>query len=220
MASADPEAPSVPAAAGGEITHLLVAWSEGDLQALNDVFPLAFEDLRRIARKCHRQIPCQDLQPTELISEIYAVLHHQHDVHWESRSQFFAFAAQLMERVLLTYKRRLATRKRGGDAEKIALGELVDVASTGDASSMSAADPDAATGALEALSMGVDIAEKLAELAELDSLQADIVRLRYFAGLTAREVAETLGVCTKTVNRRWKNAKRFLVVQLGIYDDG
>jgi hypothetical protein len=112
----------------GEITHLLVAWSEGDMEALDKIFPLAFEDLRRIARKCCGRIPGKDLQPTELIGEIYKTLLDQRSVHWEGRGQFYNFAALLMERVLLGYKRGLETQKRGGQATQVPLIEALDLA--------------------------------------------------------------------------------------------
>lgn len=205
--------------ARGEITHLLVAWSEGDLEALDKVFPLAFEDLRRIARKCCGKIPCKDLQPTELIGEIYAVLLQQRKVSWEGRGQFYRFAALLMERVVLGYKRGLGTRKRGGGSTQVPLVEALDVAAAGDASSLSpgVAEPLRQARVLEAVSTAIDVTEKIADLARLDPQQAEIARLRYLIGLTLEETAETLGVSTRTAKRRWRNAKRFLALELDEY---
>jgi RNA polymerase sigma factor (TIGR02999 family) len=200
----------------GEITHLLAAWSDGDLQALDKIFPLAFDDLRRIARKCCGRIPCRDLQPTELIGEIYATLLKQRDVHWECRGQFFTFAAMLMERVLLSYKREIGTRKRGGGAARVPLVEALDLAGAGEESSLSARPPREAE-VLGILATAIDVAEKIGELEKLDRRQADVARLRYLIGLSLEETAETLGVSTKTVARGWRHAKRFLALELDEY---
>lgn len=201
----------------GEITRLLSAWSRGDLDALDKVFPLAFEDLRRIARKCCGRIPCRDLQPTELIGEIYAVLLKQRDVKWDCRGQFFTFAALLMERVLLAYKRELGTRKRGGGAARLPLVEALDLAGAGDESSLAGGGQPRRAEVLEALGTAIDVAEKIGELEKLDPRQADIARLRYLIGLSLEETAETLGVSTKTVARGWRHAKRFLALELDEY---
>ena len=207
--------------AQGDITHLLVAWGEGDLEALDKIFPLAFEDLRRVARKCCGKIPSKDLQPTELIGEIYAVLLEQRNVSWQGRGQFYSFAALLMERVLLGYKRALKTDKRGGKSTQVPLIEALDVSVAGDASSLSrgasASGPLRQAAVLDALGSAVDVAEKITELAELDAQQAEIARLRYYIGLTLAETAETLGVATKTVSRKWRHAKRFLALELDGY---
>ncbi len=194
-----------PEDAKGEITHLLVAWSQGDLEALDKVFPLAFEDLRRIARKCCGRIPAKDLQPTELIGEIYATLLEQRKVRWECRGQFYQFAALLMERVLLSYRRGLDTEKRGGQTTQVPIIEALGMAVADDAE------------VLDALSTGIDVAGKIAELAKLDPRQAEIARLRYLLGLTLEETAETLGVSRKTVTRDWRHAKRFLALELDEY---
>lgn len=102
-----------------EITRLLIAWSEGDMEALDMVFPLAYRDLRHIAKKCYGKIPCKDLQATELIGEIYDILLKQRNTSWEGRGQFYRFAALLMERVLLSYKRGIDTGKRGGGSTQV-----------------------------------------------------------------------------------------------------
>lgn len=205
----------------GEITQLLVAWSRGDLRALDKIFPLAFQDLRHIARRCHRKIPSADLEPTELIGEIYSILLKQNRVHWECRGQFYKFAAFLMERVLLGYRRTLRTEKRGGDLVRVPLIEALDLAPDGDTTSLSgSASEDQRHGdseVLEALAQAVDVAEKISELGKLDPHQAEIAKLRYFIGLSIEETAEALGVSQRTVTRKWKNAKRFLSLELDGY---
>lgn len=211
--------PSLSASGGhqGEITHLLNRWSRGDLQALDQIFPLAFEDLRRIARKCCRGIPWKNFQPTELIGEIYAVLLKQKNVTWESRGQFFTFAALLMERVLLSYKRALGAQKRGGKTPPIPLGEAFDLTG-GDASSLSADRQPRQADIPEVLGTAIDVAEKIAALENLDPRLAEIARFRYLLGLSLEETSEALGVSTSTVARGWRHAKRFLARELDGYD--
>jgi len=202
--------------ARGEITHLLTAWSEGDLEALDKVFPLAFEDLRRIARRCCGRIPSPELQPTELIGEIYETLLKQKSVRWEGRGQFYRFAAFLMERVLLGYKRGLGTQKRGGRATRVPLVEALDLAGAWDDSFLSSGASRHAE-VLDVLGAAIDVTEKIAALAALDPQQAEIARLRYLIGLTLEETAEALGVSSGTVKRKWRHAKRFLALELDKY---
>ena len=212
------------AATVGEITRLLDAWEKGDPRALDQVLPLAFEDLRRIARKCSGRIPCRDLQPTELIGEIYATLRRQRNVHFEGRGQFYKFAAMLMDRVLLDFRRQLSATKRGGQTVQVSLADALDMAVAN--STAVPADPASRSGrrrfdpeeALQAIGLAVDVAQKLAELAELDAQQADVARLRYFLGLTISQTAEALSISVTTVNRKWRNAKRFLGLELDEYD--
>ncbi len=207
----------------GDITHLLVAWSQGDLEALDAVFPLAFEDLRRLARKSYGRLPVKSIQPTALIGDIYEVLLKQRSVKWESRGQFYNFAAFLIERTLLNYKRALNTEKRGGQATTVPIIEALDLAAGNDASSLFVGSPaplsaaSSREAAIQVIGVAVDIAEKLAELAELDPVQADVVRLRHLIGLTREETAEALGVSVKTVSRKWRHAKRFLARELDEY---
>lgn len=186
-------------AARGEMTDLLVAWSGGDRQALDSLFPLAFENLRRIAWRRFGRIACKDLQPTELIGRIYPMLLRQKKLSWQSRVQFYGFAAALMDRVLLDHKRRLRARKRGGDVRQVSLSDVDPVELPGTAA------------------LVIDVAEKVAELGELDPRQAEIVRLRYFLGLTIVQIAEMLDVSVGFVNRSWLNARRFLRLELDGY---
>ncbi len=205
----------------GDITELLIAWSRGDIEALDKVFPLAFQDLRHIARKCHRKIPNADVEPTELIGEIYAILLDQKAVSWEGRGQFYKFAAFLMERVLLGYRRTVQTRKRGGNRVRVPLVEALDLAGDGETTSLARGNNEDQSRddgkVLEVLATAVDVTEKISELKKLDPQQAEIARLRYFLGLSIEETAKTLGISRRTVTRSWKNAKRFLAVELDGY---
>lgn len=208
----------------GEVTRYLIAWSQGDLAALDKVFTLVFQDLRHIARKSWGKVPGSELEPTELIGEIYRVLLRQKTVHWQTRGQFYKFAAFLMERVLLEYKRGLRAQKRGGGTVQVVpIIEALDVAAPGDGSAFSpAASSDVRTRRqtelFEALGVVVDIAEAIDELAKLDPRQAEIVRLYYYVGLKVEEIAEDLGVSPRTVSRWLRHAKRFLASKLGDYD--
>jgi RNA polymerase sigma factor (sigma-70 family) len=206
----------------GDITRLLIAWSQGDLEALDELFPLALQDLRHLARNCHRKIPSEDLQPSDLIGELYQELLEQRQVRWECRGQFFKFAAFLMERALLSCQRKLGARKRGGDLVRVPIVEVLDLAIDGITTSPSgsaAAERRYDDGEVpDTLAMAIDVAEKIAELEQLDSQQAEIVKLRYLIGLSIDETAETLGVSPRTVTRKWKNAKRFLTHELDGYD--
>jgi RNA polymerase sigma factor (sigma-70 family) len=206
----------------GDITRLLIAWSGGDLHALDDLFPLAYQDLRRVARRCSAQIPSQDLQPTELIGSIYFTLRKQKRVRWDCRAQFYRFAALLMERVLIDHRRELRTQKRGGRTVRVSLLEAFDVPAAADGTSLApessvAGSSGGGTGFEDAVSQAVDVAEKIAELEELDPLQAEIARLRYLIGLTVPQTAEILGVTEVTVKGKWRHAKRFLGLELGDY---
>ncbi len=210
-------------AAPADVDQLLVAWSQGDREALDAVFPLVFEDLRRIARKAYSRVPVRDFQPTELIGEIYAVLLKQRAVSIGTREQFYSFAAFLMERVLLRYKRALGTQKRGGQATEVPIIEALDLAAQSEPASRSTRPPTprrqspSSEAALKAMGTAVDLAEKLAELATFDPQQADVVRLRYLIGLTQDETAKRLGISIKTVARKWRTAKRFLALELEEY---
>ncbi len=206
----------------GDITNLLVAWSHGDLQALDKALGLAYHDLRRVARRCSAQIPSQDLQPTELIGSIYSTLRKQKKVRWDCRAQFYRFAALLMERVLIDHRRELQTQKRGGQNVRVPMLEAFDVAAASDGSSLqkehsSLASPSREIRPEAAISLAVDVAEKIVELEKLDPQQAEIARLRYLIGLTVPKTAEALGVSEVTVKGKWRHAKRFLGFELEDY---
>jgi RNA polymerase sigma factor (sigma-70 family) len=205
-----------------DITRLLIAWSQGDLEALDRALGLAYQDLRRVARRCSAQIPSQELQPTELIGSIYGTLRKQKKVHWDCRAQFYRFAALLMERVLIDHRRELRTQKRGGQAVIVSLLEAFDVPAEPDGSSLGTGPSSTDSASNEsrfedAVSRAVDVAEKIAELEKLDPLQAEIARLRYLIGLTVPQTAEVLGVSEVTVKGKWRHAKRFLGIELGDY---
>lgn len=181
-----------------DITGLLTAWQAGDEGALNDLLPVVYDELRRQARRAlRREAEGHTLQPTALVHEAYLRLIDQRRSQWESRTQFFAVAAQLMRRILVDHARARRRAKRGGGAAQVT---LTDVAASED----STVDTDAA--AVDTL----DLDEALTRFTALDPGKARLVELRYFAGLSIPEAAAALGVSPATVGRDWAVARAWL----------
>ena len=188
------QAPSPP----GEITRLLIAWKNGDAGALDLLIPIVYGELHRMAgRYLRNERPGHTLRPTAIVHEAYLRLTGRQSVDWQSRSHFFAIAAQSMRRVLVEYARQRAARKRGGGGQ----GErfLIETA--------------VLTEPREVDLIAVD--DALAKLSELDAEQGRIVELRFFGGLTEDETADALEVSPSTVHRKWLLAKAFLHRELG-----
>lgn len=170
-----------------EITRLLENWADGEEGALEALIPQVVDDLRVIARSfLSREVAHHSLQPTELINAVYVKLAGQRKLHWENRAQFFAFASQLMRRILVDHARRKRAGKR--DGIKVPFDEALGLASE-----------DRRTDVLA-------VHEALEKLAELDERQAQVVEMRVFGGWTFEEIAEALGVGLSTVKRDWKTA--------------
>jgi RNA polymerase sigma factor (TIGR02999 family) len=187
-------------AAGASVTELLRAWGAGDAKASDSLVPLVYAELRRQARLAlRREGEGHTLQPTALVHEAWLRLGDQHEAHWQSRTQFFAIAAQMMRRVLLDHARTRHALKRGGGAVQVTLGG-VDAgagAPAGDGPPLDAVDLIALDDALQ-------------RLAVLDPQKARLVDLRYFAGLSIPEAAAVLGVSTATLGREWAIARMWL----------
>jgi RNA polymerase sigma factor (TIGR02999 family) len=184
------------------ITELLRAWGAGDAEACEAVAPLIYAELRRQARLAlRREADGHTLQPTALVHEAWMRLDGQHDARWESRTQFFAVAAQMMRRVLVDHARTRRAQKRGGHAVQVSLdgveSELV---------SPAAAGAEAALDAVDLLALD----DALARLAAFDPQKARLVELRYFAGLSIPEAAAALGVSAATIGREWAVARMWL----------
>jgi RNA polymerase sigma factor (TIGR02999 family) len=166
------------------ITQLLIAWGEGRREALEDLIPLVYEDLRRVAGGYMRhEAAGHALQPTALVHEAYVRLIDQKQVKWRNRAHFFGVAAGMMRRILVDHARRRRADKRGGDWERVTLAEH-DVAANG-------------AREIDLLSLHVS----LERLAAFDPQQERIVELRYFGGLTIEETAEVVGISPATVVR-------------------
>ena len=181
-----------------DVTGLLMAWQAGDDGALNELMPIVYGELRRQARRALRhEAEGHTLQPTALVHEAYLRLIDQRRAHWESRTQFFAVAAQVMRRILVDHARARRRSKRGGGAAQIT---LTDVAGT------DGSTDDAGATTVDTL----DLDEALTRFTALDPAKARLVELRYFAGLSIPESAAALGVSPATVGREWAVARAWL----------
>jgi len=183
-----------------EITQLLVAWSNGDQTALDQLIPLVHEELRRLAKRYMRQERGRDrhgvtLQTTALVNEAYLRLIDAGNVRWESRAHFFAISAQLMRRILVDYARSRNRVKRGGVAQRVELEE-------------------AAVFSVERAPDLVALDDALDALAKIDERMSRVVELRFFGGMSVAETAEVLKVSPDTVERDWRLAKSWLLQEL------
>lgn len=178
-----------------QITHLLLAWRNGESRALDELIPLVQSELHRIARAFMRgQRPGHTLQPTALVNEAFLRLVDSDKVNWQDRSHFFAVSAQLMRRILVDIARKKNSAKRGGDRVQVTLTDRARVA-----------DPDADIVVLD---------EALTRLAALSPRQSQIVELRYFGGLTEEQIAEALDLSIRTIRRDWSLARAWLFREL------
>jgi len=177
----------------GEVTRLLQDWSIGNRDALDQLLPLVYNELRRLAHSYLKsERPDHTLQTTALVHEAYLKLIDQHSVNWQNRAQFFALSAQAMRRILLDNARRHTAAKRGSGGQRISLDEVASVSREG---------------ANEAL-IALDFA--LQKLETIDPEQSRIVELRYFGGLTIEETAEVLKTSPSTIQREWTIARAWL----------
>jgi RNA polymerase sigma factor (TIGR02999 family) len=178
------------------ITQLLKKWSNGDEKALEQLMPLVYDELHRLAEGyLRRERREHTLQATALINELFLKFFDQNSMSWQNRAQFFGIAAQLMRRILVDHARAHYSAKRGGDRFAVS---LKDVAAFG-------AQPDADLLALH---------DVLNRLEEIDPTQGRIVELRFFGGLTIKETAEVMHISHATVEREWRTAKAFLKREL------
>lgn len=180
-----------------DVTRLLIEWSKGDKLVLEELFPLVYGELQKIARRYLRgENRAITLQTTALVHEAYLKLIDQNRVQWQNRAHFFGIAAQAMRRILLDNARRRLAGKRGQGARHVSI----------DSGKIDISDERAAG--------LVDLDEALVRLQEVDPDKARIVELRYFGGLSIEEAAEVLGVSVATVNRGWRTARAWLHSEL------
>ncbi len=185
-----------------EITELLVAWGDGDQTAFEELAPLVHSELHRLAHHyMGRERPGHTLQTSALVNEAYIRLIDWKNVRWQNRAHFFAVSAQLMRRILVDFAREKRYLKRGGDALRISLDEA-------------AAFPVEQDADLVALD------DALVALAEMDRRKSQVVEMRFFGGLSVKEVAEVLKISEETVIRDWRLAKVWLLRELGRENDG
>ena len=179
-----------------EISQLLDAWSSGNQSALDELYPLVYDELHRLAsRYMSRERKGHTLQTTALINEAYVRLVDQRNIHWANRSHFFAISAQIMRRILIDHARRHAYAKRGGGQHTVTLDET-------------------ATLQVERAAEMIRLDDALQSLAEIDPRRSRVVELRYFGGLSNEEIAETLKISPNTVTRDWNMARAWLYQEL------
>ena len=186
----------------GELTQLLIAWSQGDARALEQLTPLVYAELRKIAhRYMNRERAGHTLQTTAVVHEAFLRLLGNPQENWQNRAHFYAIAAQMMRRILVDYARANLRAKRGGETIRVAL-EDIDAPVT-----EPALDPDL---------IALDAA--LEKLAEIDPRRGRVVELRFFGGLSVEETAHVLQVAPDTVVRDWRVAKAWLFRYLNYAD--
>lgn len=176
-----------------DITGLLLDWGKGDRSALDELFPLVYKELRRMAhKKMRRERAGNTLQTSALINEAYIKLVDFNRIQWQDRGHFFAIAAQVMRQILVERARSRRRDKRGGAAQRVPLDEVEVLAAD--------RSPDV-----------VALDQALTDLYAIAPRRGQIVELRYFGGLNIDETAEVLGVSSPTVQREWRSAKAWLL---------
>lgn len=182
----------MPTTTSHEVTQLLLAWNQGDRTALERLIPMVHAELRRIARRYMRNERAgHTLQTTALINEAYLRLIDAQQVRWQNRAHFFGIAAQLMRRILVDFARERSYKKRGGGAHQVSFEETM-VFSRERGEDLVALD------------------EALSALTEFDERKGRVVEMRFFGGLSEKEIAEALAVSQETVRRDWRLAKSWL----------
>jgi RNA polymerase sigma-70 factor (ECF subfamily) len=180
-----------------DVTQLLLKWSQGDRSAMEELLPMVYRELQKIAhRYLNKERGEHTLQTTALVHEAYIKLIDQTRVQWQNRAHFFGIAAQAMRRILVDNARQRLAGKRGKGAEKLSIEDNeIDISD-------------------EKASNLVELDLALKKLAELDPQKARLVELRYFGGLSLEETAEVLGVSRPTVIRQWRLAKAWLYKEI------
>lgn len=191
-----------PAEGRSEVTQLLIDWRQGDLQALERLTPLIYNELRRLAAGyLARERAAATLQPTALVAEAYIRLAGQELPEFRSRSHFFGVAAHLMRQVLVDHARKFRSQKRGGGQAKVSIDEALSFA------------PE----------RGGDIIilnDALDALAKIDERKCKVIEMRFFGGLSVEETAEALGISVATVGREQRVAEAWLYKEMRREEDG
>ena len=187
---------------GSDATDLLVAWSNGDQSAFDKLVPLVHQELRLLAQRyMRRERSDHTLQATALVNEAYVRLIDVNRIRWQNRAHFLAVAAQTMRRILVEFARHRHRQKRGGDAVRVCIDDVAEIA-------------DEKGTDLVALS------DALSALATFDPRMSQVVELRFFGGLSVQETADVLKVSPETVMRDWKTAKVWLLRELSQEEAG
>ena len=179
-----------------DITRMLAAWNGGSAEALDRVIGVIYPELRRIARKhLARRRPGESLESAALANEAYLKLLHSGGIRCENRTHFLALCSQMIRRILIDHARSRGFAKRGGDAQRVPLDEVL----------------------LSAQARGIEVLaldKALEALARIDARKSRVVELRYFGGLSIEETAEALGVSLDTAKRDWRMARAWLLTEL------
>jgi RNA polymerase sigma factor (TIGR02999 family) len=180
-----------------DVTRILNAIDQGDSHAAHELLPLVYDELRRLAaQKLTSEAPGQTLQATALVHEAYLrLVGKENEQHWDSRGHFFAAAAEAMRRILVENVRRKRSLKRGGSRAREEFDEV----------QLAAPEPAEDLLALD---------EALDKLASKDPIKAELVKLRYFAGMTIEEAAATLGISNATAKRYWTYTRTWLYQEI------
>ncbi|MGB7209679.1 MAG: sigma-70 family RNA polymerase sigma factor [Pyrinomonadaceae bacterium] len=186
----------MPNSTSHQISLLLDRWNHGDKLALEQLMPLVYDELRRMARGALRRQPAgHTLQTTELLHETYLKLIGKDEHGWKNRAHFFGVAATAMRHILVDYARSKVAQKRGGALERLSL-----------------TDNTADTGIVSEQVVALEDALKM--LADLDERKCRIVKLKFYGGLTNEEAAEALDISVETVKRDWRFARAWLLREL------
>jgi RNA polymerase sigma factor (TIGR02999 family) len=182
--------------APGQVTQILDAAGAGDAQAAEKLLPLVYDELRRLAAaKMAREAPGQTLQPTALVHEAWLRLIGGQPQTWQNRAHFFGAAAEAMRRILIDVARRKSQVRHGGEQRRVELQEA-DIALPDDRERL------------------LQVHEVLDQLAAVDPLKADVVKFRFFVGLSNAEIADLLNLSERTVERAWSFAKAWLFAEI------
>ena len=177
-----------------DVTEMLVRLSEGNKEVVNDIFPLIYSELRKIAGSyLSRERVNHTLQPTALVHDDYIKLVDKDRVNWQNRAHFIGVAATVMRQLLIDNARRHKAEKRGGNQENLPIEESITIVAGEQSMDL------------------IKLDQALKDLAEFDEFKSRLVELRYFGGLTVEETAEVLGVHSITVKRHWRLAKAWLI---------
>jgi len=180
------------ATADNQVTELLQRWSKGDQGALDDLMPLVYEDLRRLASYYLKQeARVQTLQSTALVHEVYLRLCGEQDPEWQGRAHFFAVAAKMIRRILVDHARQKSAAKRGGNIPPANLEEALTIPVQADVDTLL-------------------LDQSLTELAAFDLRKSQVVEMRFFGGLSAKDIATVLNTTEATVRRDWNIARAWL----------
>ena len=179
-----------------KVTSLLIAWSDGDQQALDKLIPLVYKELHRLASSyMRRESPGHTLQTSALVNEAYLKLVDQKKIRWQNRAHFFGVAAQLMRRILLEHARKRSRLKRGAGGKKVYLNEAIAISP-------------------EKSQKFILLDHALTNLAEIDPQKCRIVEMKVFCGLNTEEIAEVEKVSPSTIEREWRKAKAWLLREI------